>query len=160
MKFSSFVLLGLLALASVSARANDVNNNVALSGGTSFFGALHTDGADFTDVFTFTVAGGYTVNGGVATFGSGTSNIDFTSADINGIPLVLSPTGVFESALTGGSLNVTGPIILTVKGKSGAAGNQFASYSGTLNAVPVPEPTTCVLALSALGAGLMIRRKR
>ena len=162
MKHGFLALLGVLALSVASVQANDVNNNIVLSGGTNYFGALHTDGADFTDVFNFNMDGQQVkVSGSLFTFGAGTQNIDFVSAEINGQPLILSGVGLNETGTTGGDLMVTGPILLTVKGKSGAAGGSFAAYSGTINVMAVPEPSTCLFALSAIGAGLVaIRRKR
>jgi len=149
-----------LAVASSGALANDVTNNISLSGGTTFFGVLHTDNASFTDIFNFDVSGLVLGNASLVTIGAGTQNIDFISADLNGHPLTLTPNGFVET----GSLvdtSLVGPLVLTVKGKSGAAGGQFASYSGTLNVTAVPEAETYVLMMVGLvGLGLhSLRRK-
>lgn len=159
MKQKLLALCGLMLLTVSSAQANDVNNNIVLSGGTSFFGALHTDNANFTDTFNFNIAGSVTANTSLITIGSGLNNIDFLSADLNGTPLTLSPTGYIETGSLGDTV-FTGPLVLTVKGKSGAAGGVFASYSGTLNVV-VPEPTSIAM-LSAVGllAGVAVYRRR
>ena len=39
---------------STGAMANNVSNTILVSGGTAFFGALHTDNLPFTDTFDFT----------------------------------------------------------------------------------------------------------
>ena len=157
MKFNILAMLGVLALCCTSVSANDVSNNITSTNGTTFFGALHTDNADFTDVFTFTVAGTVKANTSLITIGSGMNNIDFVSADLNGTALALSPNGFLETGSLGDTM-FTGPLVLTVKGKSGAAGGIFASYSGTMNVVP--EPSTCMLGLSALGACVAMARRR
>jgi len=154
------VAVGLI-LASNGASANDVNNNINVVGGTSFFGALHTDSFDFTDVFTFTLAGPVTANASLVTIGEGLSNIDFISADLNGNALTFSPIGRSEFGFTAGDLDLTGPLVLTVKGKSGADNGIFASYSGTMNVTQIPEPGSCALILAGLGVvGFFSRRRK
>lgn len=149
-----------LAMGATGAMANDVNNMIVPAGGTTFFGALHTDGFDFTDVFTFNVAGAVSANMSLITIGAGTSNIDFVSADLNGTAVTLTPNGFVEVGSLGDTL-FNGPLVLTVKGKSGAAGGTFASYSGTINVTAVPEPGTYGLLLAGLAAvGFVSRRKK
>lgn len=145
---------------STSALANNVNNDITGVGGTTFFGALHTDSFDFTDVFTFSVVGPVMVDVSLITIGAGLNNIDFLTADLNGNPLTLSPTGFIESG-TLGAINLNGPLVLTVTGKSGAAGGTFASYSGTMNVAIVPEPGTAAMMFAGLGGlGFMGRRRQ
>ena len=56
---------------------------------------------------------------------------------------------------------LTGPLVLTVHGKSGATGGVFASYAGTLNVTVVPEPSTALMmGLGLTGLGLAARRAR
>jgi len=153
------VLAGLL-ITSTGAMANDVDNNITGLGGTTFFGALHTDSDDFTDVFTFTIDGPVTVSASLVTIGDGLNNIDFVSANLNGNALSMSPNGFVEMGSTPIDLNLTGPLILTVTGKSGAAGGVFASYSGTMNVTSIPEPGTCALTLAALGMMALICHRR
>ena len=160
------VILAVAALATLStgaattARANDVTNTITLLGGTNYFGAVHTDNFDFTDVFNFSAAGSVIASLSLTTIGADGNNIDFLSADLNGIPVTFSPTGFFE---TGSLLNteLTGPLVLTVRGKSGAANGIFASYAGTLNVTVIPEPSTALLmGLGLSGLGLAARRAR
>jgi hypothetical protein len=150
-------IAGALAIASTGAFANDVSNNIIVAGGSTFFGALHTDNADFTDVFNFiNIAGPVTANASLITIGSGFNNIDFVSANLNGSPLTLSPNGFLETGMIGDTF-LTGPLVLTVTGKSAAAGGTFASYSGTMN---VPEPQTWALLLAGVVGIALIARRR
>jgi len=163
MYLGKLAVAGALAIASTGAStgafANDVNNNIILSGGTNFFGALHTDAFDFTDVFTFNASGPFVASASLGTVGSGANNIDFLSANLNGNALTLSPNGSFEFGSIQ-NVSVTSPLILTVTGKSGAAGGTFASYSGTVNVAAVPEPGTWAMILAGiLGVGAIARRR-
>lgn len=152
------IVVGLLG--ATNAGANDVSNAISLVGGTNFFGALHTDDIDFTDTFTFDVSGAISANVSLITIGSGANNLDFVSADLNGIALSLSTNGFLESGSLGDT-TFTGPLVLTVRGRSGAMGGTFASYSGTLNAAIIPEPSTALLMGFGLsGLGLAARRAR
>jgi hypothetical protein len=154
--------VGALVLASPGAFANNVTNDITggLTGDTTYFGALHTDNLDFTDTFNLTISGLLDVSVSLTTIGAGTHNIDFVSADLNGQALTFGPTGFSESGSTVGDLLVTGPLVLTVHGKSGAGGGDFASYAGTLNLTAVPVPG----AIWMFGSGLIllfgVRRSR
>jgi hypothetical protein len=154
-------VVGLAALlATASAQANNVIVNQGLTGGTTYYGALHTDNVDFEDVFNFAVSGSVLTSVSLTTIGSGANNIDFVSADLNGVPLTLSGIGVFETGFLNDT-NLTGPLVLTIRGKSGATGGVFASYSGTLNVTIVPEPSTALLmGLGIGGLALAARRAR
>lgn len=149
-----------LSLSAAEASANDVDNEIMLTGGTNFFGALHSDALDFTDTFTFKIDEAVSANVSLVTIGSGANNIDFISAEMNGVALTLSPTGFFETGSLGDTL-FNGPLILTVKGKSGAGGGTFASYSGTINVAIIPEPTTGLLmGIGLSGLAVAARRSR
>lgn len=147
-----------VTLGAPGARANNVTNDITLQGGTNFFGAVHTDDDDFTDIFRFAVTGAISASVSLTTNGAGASNIDFISANLNGVALTLSPNGFFES----GSLSPTdlnGPLVLTITGRSGATGGTFASYAGTINVIPEPS-TALLMGLGLGGLGLAARRAR
>ena len=152
---SGFALLAVLVLsplgllATTSAEANDVTNVVSTVGSTTFFGAIHTDDIAFVDTHVFDVAGAVSANVSLITIGDGGNAIDFLGADLNGISLSLSPNGFLETGSLADSL-FTGPLVLTVRGRSGAGGGTFASYSGTLNVAYAPEPSPLLL----LGLGI------
>ena len=161
------LMVGLMAMISLvglmgasNARANNVISDITDLGGTTFFGARHTDNLDFTDVFTFTIPDAVNASVSLVTIGSGANNIDFLNADLNGIALTFSATGFLET----GSLDtttLTGPLVLTVRGRSDAAGGTFAAYSGTMNVAVIPEPSTALLMGFGLGGlGLAARRTR
>lgn len=155
--FRASTLMQILALSSAalgfvdatSARANDVTNVVSGVGSTSFFGAIHTDDIDFVDSHRFEVTGILSANVSLITIGDGASAIDFLGADLNGVALTLSPHGFLETGSLGDT-PFSGPLVLTVRGRSGASGGVFASYSGTLNVAYAPEPSPLLL----LGLGL------
>lgn len=147
---------------SSGALANNVANTIAVSGGTIYFGALHTDSDPFTDTFDFNnVLGPVLASASLITIGfTPGQNIDFTSATLNGNALFLGATGVVEAAFTPAELGLTGPLQLIVTGTTGAGGGVFSSYSGTLNVTAIPEPGTWALMLTGLsGLGFMARRQ-
>ncbi len=79
-------------------------------------------------------------------------------ATLNGVPVTLSPNGFVETGSLGDTA-LTGPLVLTVTGKSGAANGIFATYSGTINVTVVPEPSTALLMGLGLG-GLVLATRR
>ena len=160
MYLRNLAIAGALAIGSTGVLANDVVNDIIVNGGSTFFGALHTDNADFTDVFNFSnIAGLVTADASLVTIGAGLNNIDFLSASLNGQPLTLSANGFFETGSIE-DIGLTGPLVLTIMGKSGAAGGIFASYSGTMNVAAIPEPETWAMLLAGVaGIAVMARRR-
>lgn len=166
MNFAKLAVAGAVAVACSGAWAEDnAVTNIDLSSGTAFFGTLHFQAGAFTDTFSFVnppAGPAYDVSGSLVSIAlSGGQNIDFYSADLNGVPFVLSPNGAFEFGSLSAS-GVTGPLMITVSGlATGVGGGSAASYSGTLNVTPVPEPETYALMLAGLGAiGFMASRRR
>lgn len=130
------------------------NDNVLCSGGAATCG--------FTNTFNFLTPDGFNLaNGTLSTSATATSNIDFTSALLNGTAFSLTPTGMFEfgtlanTALVAGANNV-----LTVSGNN--LGN--GAFAGTLTFAQVsavPEPATWGMMLLGFGAvGFSLRRRR
>ena len=164
MKFKHLALAAAVAAASSGAWAEDyVVSNIDLSSSTAFFGVTHFQAAAFTDTFNF-------VNGPsfadataslVTTALKGLQNVDFSSATLNGNALSFSPTGAVEfgsgafNGLTGTSFQLI--VMGTV---SGVGGGKGASYAGTLNVTPVPEPETYALMLAGLGVMGFIAMRR
>jgi hypothetical protein len=150
------IMMAAIAIVATNARANDVNQTIAVSAGATSFGALHTDSVPFTDTFTFTIAGNLTADASLVTIAAiPGSDINFVSATLNGSPFTLSPpsflvdTGFILPAAYSGDLH------LVVIGNTDAGiFNTTASYAGTLNIRSVehnvPEPASLML----LGAGL------
>ena len=162
MKLKHFAVAIAIVGFSSGALANNVNNTIAVSGGTIFFGALHTDSDPFTDTFDFNnVIGSVLASASLVTIGfTPAENIDFTSATLNGTPLTLVSAGPVDSGYTASELSLTGPLQLVVTGTTGAGGGIFSSYSGTVNVTAIPEPGTWALMLTGLsGLGFMARRQ-
>jgi hypothetical protein len=161
MKLRHLALAIAIVGASTGALANNVNNSISVTGGTTYFGALHTDNAPFTDTFDFGDLGSVLASASLVTIGfTPAQNIDFTSATLNGVALTLGPAGAVEAAFTPAEIALSGPLTLVVTGTTGAGGGVFSSYSGTLNVTQVPEPGTAAMLLAGLsGIGFMGRRR-
>lgn len=166
MKFKHLGVAAAVAVACAGAMAEDITvNNIDLSSGTAFFGVMHFDDGAFMDTFNFVNGPGMadvTASLVTAALANGNQNIDFTSATLNGNALTFSPNGQFESGF-GAWSGLTGPTFqLIVYGTaSGTPGSTAASYSGTLNVSPVPEPGTYALMLAGLGViGFVAQRRK
>jgi hypothetical protein len=163
MKLRSALLSVILATALPCAFAEDIAESVPLIGGEAgFFSAgfnvTHSDAGAFTDTFSFTPSVPLSlVDASLVTIGfNEPQNIDFSSASLNGAAMTLTPTGTFET----GSLSPTalaGDLVLTVIGNAGSN----ASYAGTLNVSPVPEPETYGMLLGGMAVlGAIARRRK
>jgi hypothetical protein len=172
MNLKHLALASAVAFSAGAVHAMDFTIPVTLapSGVEGFFsghyGATHTESGNFTDTFTFqtTNTSSY-VDASLITIGfSDSSDIDFSSVSLNGQAFQLTDEGNFEYAVLPSTL-ITGDLTLTVTGQVGnvatAGQSVAASYGGTINLAPVPEPETYALMLAGLGVvGWMARRRR
>ena len=172
MNLKHLALASAVALSAGAAYAEDFAIPVALSpsGVEGFFsghyGATHLESGNFTDTFYFQTNNTSSfVDASLITIGfSDSSDIDFTSVSLNGQSFQLTDEGNFEYAVLPRT-QISGDLVLTVTGQVGniaTAGQQVAaSYGGTINLSPIPEPETYALMLAGLGVvGWMARRRR
>lgn len=176
MKLKSILIASLLAASSLAAQAENLSTNAALTGIPNLSGGFsltHLWSGMFTDTITFTPpsASGL-VDGAIMTIGFGTANIDFYGADINGNALTLvaaPPAGPGAGYFEAGYLlptNINGPLVLTVHGYAGPTPQLTdrvpisATYTGSINVRPVPEPETYAMLLGGLGVLAFLGRRR
>ena len=166
MKLTSLAAAAVLCLAG-AAHADDATMNVNLGGDaygalSAHFGVTHVEAGDFYDTFYFTPSNGsWFVDSSLVTIGfQPATNIDFYSAEINGHAMTLTPNGTFEYGMM---LNepIQGPLVLTIYGDvEGMSGAASASYAGSINITPVPEPATYGMLLGGMAAlGAFARRR-
>ncbi len=114
----------------------------------------------FDDTFQFVLPSDGFVGASLVTIAvNAVTNVDFTSAFLNGNALTLSPTGNFETG--NGNFGVmSGLQELRVTGTGGGNGD----YSGTISfrqLAAVPEPATWAFMILGFGAiGFAMRRRR
>lgn len=173
MKIKSIALAAILALSATGAFAENQSFTIPLTGPsavsnyTAGFNVAHLVAGAFEDTFTFTPSISGIVNGSLVTTSFNShDNINFTSANLNGIVYNFSPNGPSEFAFSPTEF-ATGPLILKVFGVAApllTAGTSIAaSYGGTLNVAvsAVPEPETYAMMLAGLGLfGFMARRRK
>jgi hypothetical protein len=162
MKMKSLVLAVSLAISAAGAYAEDINTTITLTEGppntySAGFDITHVVAGLFTDTISFepTVSG--LTNGSLVTIATNdVTNVDFTSANINGLAFTFASVGNGEVGFTIPGM-LTGPLVMTVMGSAGAN----ASYGGTINVSAVPEPETWAMMLGGLGlVGFMARRRK
>lgn len=131
--------------------------NSALAG---TFGNNSVTDAVFSDVYNFMLPVAGATSASFSTIGTDPmTNINFTSATLNGVSITLSPNGVFEFGQLIGLATARGAQQLVINGTSGGVG----SYGGTLSFVPalVPEPAAWALMIMGFGGvGSLARRRR
>jgi opacity protein-like surface antigen len=171
MKLKNLLVAGLLAAGATAAFAENITQSVALvpsAGAPGSFsagwGITHMSAGAFTDTFTFTGGGSSgQVSSALVSIGfSPNTNINFTSASINGRSFAITSGTTDLATLDLGSF--TGPLVLTVTGVAAptlAAGTSIAaSYAGTANVSPVPEMQTLAMMLAGLGVIGTVGRRR
>jgi hypothetical protein len=163
------LVAGAMLVAATSVYADDLNTNVNLGGNaggplSGAFSVTHFEMGDFVDTFNLEPSSGFfNVDSSLITIGFlATTDVSFFSADINGNALTLSPNGAVEWG-TLSMAPIMGPLVLTVYGTvgNGGTGPAAASYAGTANISPVPEPQTWGLLLMGLPlVGYLSRRRK
>lgn len=182
MKLKNLVMAALMAVSSASALAEDLNQIVNLvAGANGNFSApttaTHLLAGPFTDTFNLGVVPfDANINASLNTIGlSAIQDIDFISATLNGIPFSFQRTDLpfgattIVAAIETGTLPTTlfaagTPLLLTITGFAGEGFNTnatvAASYSGTVNVVPVPEPGSAMMFIAGFAAiGWLVRRR-
>ncbi|MBL8352816.1 MAG: PEP-CTERM sorting domain-containing protein [Burkholderiaceae bacterium] len=165
MKLKHLVVAAAVACGSAGAFAVDLGPIPP----TASFSMSHGAGA-FLDTWSFDLGTESIVAASLTnvavTFGSlSTGVITGFAATLNGVPLNLASSTVFNppvtvktQVLTGSSQFGPGTFVLEVSGTAGAGG---ASYGGNIVAIPVPEPETYAMMLAGLGAlGFLARRRK
>lgn len=169
----------LLAVASASALAIDVNLGTLSATDTTFGNTFYKADPSFTDYYTFSIGNPGSVSG-TTNDGIGLINAIFSfDKDVTLTSLVLGNAAF--TALYGADLTVSpfgqtntfgfnglaaGTYKLAVSGFVTPGNNKSASYAGTIRttasvASPAPEPADLALTVMGLaGVGLMLRRGR
>ena len=152
-----------LAVAAAVAAVSTVSANAAtivvpltagpdgsLSGGFT----QHVLTPTFDDTFIFTLPTDGTASASVITIAvNAATNINFTSAFLNGAALTLGGSGSFEFATISDFDVMAGDQMLRITGTSGGNGDYSGTFVFTPLATAVPEPG--IWALLILGFGLV-----
>ncbi|MBT9502139.1 MAG: FxDxF family PEP-CTERM protein [Burkholderiaceae bacterium] len=172
MNHKQIALAAAIGLTTSGAFADNINSvvavvpNAAVPGAYSAaWGATHVEAGAFTDVFTFAGGADGWFSSSLITSGFlDSANIDFQTVSVNGNAYTLSPNAPVEWA-TLGLTHLNQPFTLTVTGIAApaltAGASIAASYAGTADITPVPEPETAALMLGGLGLlGFLARRRK
>jgi hypothetical protein len=151
-----------IAAASPAMAATALTLNPGPNGTQSvgFDKTIATPGS-FSETFTFTLPSAGTTSASLVTIAvNRLTNIDFTSATLNGNAFTFSPTGTFEFGSANGISTMAGLQTLVVNGVSGGNG----SFGGNISFAPaggaIPEPATWALMILGFGlVGGMMRRR-
>ena len=147
------------AIAGISAvPANATTTTVALTPGAngSLSGGFtqNVRTPTFDDTFIFSLPEDGFASASLITIAvSAVTNVNFTSASLNGTALTRSPTGSFEFATIQNFGVMAGNQFLRVTGTGGGNGDYSGTFVFTPMAAAVPEPS--VWALLILGFGLV-----
>ena len=165
-----------LTLRAVALAALLASSSVAMAAGPGAVTLINTSGnlwtasigdtpslGVFTDVYTFTPSanvGSWAWGSVINTAFFGSADVTFTSADLNGTPLLTGAIPAFPMTYNIATLltsPVSGPLTLTIHGISSGG-----SYGGDINVhmAPVPEPETYGMMIAGLGILAMLSRRR
>jgi hypothetical protein len=124
---------------------------------TGTFGDDFTTAGSFTSTITFMLVKAGLLSSSITTTSSGAStNINFSSATMNGSPHTLTPTGAVEFGAIGPISVAAGLQTIVVKGATGFNG----SFAGQFSFIPVVEPATWgFMILGFAGVGAVLRRR-
>jgi hypothetical protein len=132
--------------------------------GTADFGRSTVIGS-FTDTINFTTTVDGIANAVISsqTYANGRGNISFTSIVLDGL-YAFTPlsTGLFEFYALSPVAIGAGEHAIVLTGTSNGNRRSPASYAGTLNVSPVPEPAAwgmMLLGFGIVGAGMRSRRR-
>jgi hypothetical protein len=158
-----------LGIASMSSYA--LTGPITLVDGSASFGNSVNRNTSFTDTFTFVLnTAAVDFSSLVSTITTKTKDIDFSTVTLSGgsLPVTSFTQTSFDPAKPGNGtemwqLDLAGPLqagsySLVFSGKN--VGTQTASYSGTVEVSPVPEPGTGALILAGLSAVMFVARRR
>lgn len=153
-------LLSFAAPASATVIFDPIDQPTLDAFNTEMFGAISDELGIFTHMFSFTTAEPKLASSSVVTISlpGGAADIDFTAIDLDGIAFtqhVFDPDAetwdVNAAGLAAGSHTIT---------LHGSVVTAPASYAGTINIAPVPEPATWAMMILGFGGmGAVLRRR-